>query len=302
MPRNQTLTYLQHRFQEIGIQPDTGKGQNFLIDINLQKLLVKTAELTARDVALEVGTGTGALAELMADVAAVVVTVEVDPHLFELASEVLYGRPNVVMLRFDALKNKNRMNPEVLQAVRDALAAEPDRQFKLVANLPYSIATPVLTNLLAGDVVPVTMTATIQKEVADRLVASPGSKDYGSLSVWVQSQCDVQIVRTLPPSVFWPRPKVTSAIVHLRVDAAKRARIADLHYFHQFVRAIFIHRRKFLRSNLLGALKRHLSKAQVDAIMHAQQLGPDVRAEQLSVEAMAGLCEAVRQQAPDWTL
>ena len=94
----------------------------------------------------------------------------------------------------------------------------------------------MIANLLASPIVPRSMTVTIQKELADRITAQPGTKDYGALSVWVQSQCRVELVRVLPPSVFWPRPKVTSAIIHIEVDDAKRRRIADLAFFHDFVR------------------------------------------------------------------
>ena len=180
---------------------------------------------------LEVGTGTGSLTAAMADAAAAVVTVEIDPQLFALAAEELHARANVLLLQADVLKNKNRINPIVLDAVDERLRAAPARRFKLVANLPYNVATPILGNLLALDVPPRSMTVTIQKELADRIVARPGTKDYGSLSIWIQSQCRAEIVRVMPPSVFWPRPKVDSAIVQIELDDALRGRIADRAFF-----------------------------------------------------------------------
>ena len=167
---------------------------------------------------LEVGTGTGSLTALLAQRAAAVVTVEVDPQMFQLASEELHRFDNVVMLQVDALQNKNQLNPAVLEAVAPQLAAAPGRRFKLVANLPYNIATPILGNLLAEETPPQTMTATIQKELAERITARPGSKDYGALSIWIQSQCRVEILRVLPPEAFWPRPKVSSAFVQITLD------------------------------------------------------------------------------------
>ena len=298
----QTKTFLMQRFREIGLEPASRHGQNFLIDLNLVELLVASAELDQRDVVLEVGTGTGSLTAMMAERAATVVTVEIDAHLFELASEELLRFDNVTMLRFDALKNKNQFDPRVMEAVGAALSAAPERRFKLVANLPYNVATPVLSNLLLTEHVPVMMVATIQKELADRIVAQPWTKDYGALSVWMQSQCTVEIVRVMPPSVFWPVPKVHSAIVKLVVDSAKRAAIPDLEYFHQFIRAIFFHRRKFLRANVLSALKRHLSKEQVDAILAEMNFRPDTRTEQLDVPTLLALTERVRAAAPDWRL
>ena len=296
--RNQTLSFLLRRFREAGIRPRAGLGQNFLVDLNLQDLLLRTAEPGPRDVVLEVGAGTGSLTALLAAEAAAVVSVEIDPHLFQLAGEELDGLQNVVLLRLDALKNKNRFHPAVLDAVGEQLAASPGRQLKLVANLPYNVATPVLSNLLAIDEPPRTMTVTIQKELADRIVARPGTRDYGSLSIWLQSQCRVQIVRVMPPSAFWPRPKVTSAIVHVVLDDELRARIPDRDFFHGFVRSMFFHRRKFLRSELLSAFKKRLGKPEVDGILARLGLDPTVRAEQLDVEAMLALAETVRAELP----
>ncbi|NLE61210.1 MAG: ribosomal RNA small subunit methyltransferase A, partial [Planctomycetes bacterium] len=203
---SQTLSFLVRRFREAGIEPRRKLGQNFLIDLNLRDLAIRTADVKSDDVVLEVGTGTGSFTVLLAEAAAAVVTVELDPQLFALAGEELHALANVHMLHGDALKNKNRINPAVLEAVEEKLHAAPGRRFKLVANLPYNIATPILSNLLALPAPPRTMTVTIQKELADRIVAVPGTKDYGSLAIWVQSQCRAEIVRIMPPSVFWPRP------------------------------------------------------------------------------------------------
>ncbi|MEX2170952.1 MAG: 16S rRNA (adenine(1518)-N(6)/adenine(1519)-N(6))-dimethyltransferase RsmA [Pirellulales bacterium] len=298
----QTKTFLMQRFREIGLEPASRHGQNFLIDLNLVELLVASAELGEHDVVLEVGTGTGSLTAMMAERAAAVVTVEIDAHLFELASEELLRFDNVTMLRFDALKNKNLFDPRVMEAVGAALSAAPGRRLKLVANLPYNIATPVLSNLLLTEHVPHLMVATIQKELADRIVAQPWTKDYGALSVWMQSQCAAEIVRVMPPSVFWPMPKVNSAIVKLVIDPKKRAAIPDLEYFHQFIRAIFFHRRKYLRANVLSALKQHLSKEQVDAILAEMNFQTDTRTEQLDVPTLLALTERVRAAAPEWRL
>lgn len=293
---NQTLSFLMRRFREAGIHPRTRLGQNFLIDLNLQRFLLETAQLTPDDVVLEVGTGTGSLTGLMAAEAAAVVTVEVDRDLFRLASEELDGLENVTLLELDALKNKNRLNPAVLEAVEEQLAAAPGMQLKLVSNLPYNVATPILANLLATERPPRTMTVTIQKELADRIVARPGTKNYGSLSIWLQSQCRVEIVRVMPPTVFWPRPKVTSAIIHVVLDDKLRGRIPDREFFHGFIRAMFFHRRKFLRSELLSAFKKRLTKPEVDRILDRLSVDPTTRAERLDVGAMLALAELVRAE------
>jgi 16S rRNA (adenine1518-N6/adenine1519-N6)-dimethyltransferase len=230
----------------------------------------------------------------MAAEAAAVVTVEIDKELFRLAGEQLRTLDNVRMMQLDALKNKSHLNPLVLEAIDRELSAAPGRQWKLAANLPYQVATPILTNCLDLDRPPRSMTVTIQKELADRIQAVPRTKDYGALSIWVQSQCHVELVRTMPPSVFWPRPKITSAILHITLDDQLRQRIPDRAYFHQFVRAMFFHRRKFLRSGLIGVTKNRLEKPQVDQLMARLGLGGNARAEELDVPAMLALCEAVR--------
>ncbi len=291
---SQTLSYLRKRFDATGIRPLTRFGQNFLIDLNLHRVLVTAADLGPRDVVLEVGTGTGALTGLMADSAAAVVTVEVDQALFALAREQLLGWPTITMLHTDVLKNKNTLNPSVVHTVQQVLAKVPESRLKLVANLPYNIATPLISNLLRAEILPFSMTVTIQRELAERIMAGPGSKDYGALSVWIQAQCHGEIVRYLPPSVFWPRPKVESAIIHLEVDQQLRQAIPDRDFFHEFLRGIFLHRRKFLRAGLLSTYKRRLGKPEVDHIMTEQNFAADTRAEQLDLPRLLKLCEAIR--------
>jgi len=293
----QTVSYLTARFREAGIRPDVRHGQNFLIDLNLLDLLLNAADIQPTDVILEVGTGMGSLTSRMAEKAAAVVTVEIDERMYALASEELIDYSNVLMLQKDALKSKNHLEPEVIAVVTEQLELDPARRFKLVANLPYNIATPILSNLLTCDVVPLSMTATIQKELAERMVAVPSTKDYSALSIWMQALCDIQIVRILPPQVFWPKPKVHSAIVHIVPSPEKRARIPDLAFFHDFVRSLFLHRRKFLRGVLIVMLKERVEKQIIDELLAAFQFPEDVRAEQLDVETILTLSEAVKDLA-----
>jgi len=279
------------------VRPKSRHGQNFLIDLNLLRVLVETARIDRNDVVLEVGCGTGSLTVQLARQAAWVVTVEIDPDMRRLAEEQLSGCENVTLIPYDALKNKNTINPRVLAALAEQLAGFPTRRFKLAANLPYNIATPLITTLLDLDRPPVSMTVTIQKELADRMLAKPGTKDYGALSVWVQSQCDVEIARFLPPQAFWPRPQVTSAIVQITLRDDLRAAIPDRPFFHTFVRSMFFHRRKLLRSELLSATKGQLDKARVDALLEQLELSPTSRAEELSVPQFLELANAVQDVA-----
>ena len=292
----QTISYLNRRFEEVGLNPNKRHGQNFLIDLNLIQLLADSAELTPDDVVLEVGTGTGSLTGLLAAKARHVITVEIDQHLHQLAQEELEEHENITFLHQDALKNKNNFAPEVLDTVKAELDKYPGSIFKLAANLPYNVATPIISNLLRCPLLPESLTVTIQKELGDRLVAEPNSKDYGALSVWAQSLCDVRIVRIMAPSVFWPRPKVDSAIVHLEHRPDKRNKIPDIEFFHIFTRRIFFHRRKFLRSVAISAFKHELEKSEVDEVLVTQGLGPEARTEQLPVQKLQELCEAFRQK------
>ena len=289
--KKQTVSYLRQRFSEIGFRPYAKHGQNFLIDLNILDFIVREADIQPNDVVLEVGMGTGSLTVRLAEQAAHVVSVEIDPHLAQLAQEQFDLDSPITILQHDVLKNKNRLHPDVLETVRTVMASVPEARFKLVANLPYSVATPIISNLLASDLPPHSMTVTIQKELGDRIVAEPRSKDYSSLSVWVQSQCEVAIARELAPTVFWPRPKVYSAIVSMVLAPERRSKIAELPVFHHFVRHLFIHRRKFLRGSLLAAFK-SLDKPTVDQVMEDLGFDASSRAEELTVPQILQLHHA----------
>jgi len=294
MSERQTLSFLSRRLEQHGLQPKTKYGQNFLIDLNLLDMLHTTAKVNSSDVVLEIGTGMGSLSTRMAPNAGWVVTVEIDSKLQQIASVELREFSNVTMLHLDALKNKNHLRPELMDEVRTQMQSIPNAKFKLVANLPYNVATPIISNLMQEVPLVDRMVVTIQKELAERIVAPPSTKDYSALSIWMQSQCECRIVRIMPPSVFWPRPKVESAILEIVPKAALRNRIKDHSYFHGKVRALFFHRRKFLRSQLATALQEELTKTQVDEILASHSLQPNLRAEQLSVVQIIDLLEACR--------
>lgn len=298
MSSKQTVSYLTKRFREVGLQPDSRHGQNFLIDMNLIQLLVDSAKIGSNDLVLEVGTGMGSLTSLMAPRAAHVITVEIDSHLYQLAREELEEFDNITMVQQDALRNKNNFSEVVLDTIKQEFGKIENGQFKLVANLPYNVATPIISNLLLTEVLPTSMTVTIQKELADRIVAKPRTKDYSALSIWMQSLCECRIVRVMAPSVFWPRPKVNSAILHLEHSLEKRALISDIKFYHEFVRALFFHRRKFLRSVVISAFKGQLTKEQVDEVLTELEFGPETRAEELPVEQIRKMAEAFRQKLP----
>jgi 16S rRNA (adenine1518-N6/adenine1519-N6)-dimethyltransferase len=291
-PTRQTTAYLKDLFQQVGFTIDARRGQNFLVDLNLLDLLERTAGVTAADAVLEVGAGTGALTERLARAAGRVVTVEIDPRLAQLARERVIECDNVHLVEGDVLAGKHRLAPAVLAAIDEARAACPQGRLLLVANLPYCVATPVISNLLALPRPFDAAIVTVQREMAERMTAAAGSHSYNALSVWIGSQCRSEIVRILPPSVFWPRPKVDSAIVRLDLEPDRRARITDLERFHAFVRDVFCHRRKVLRGVLIrlaGGKQQAAAVEAVDALYGSLGLDATIRAEDISPDRFVDL-------------
>ncbi len=293
----QTLGHLRSLLDRHQLRPKSKLGQNFLIDLNLLDLIVRTAELTRDDFVLEVGSGTGSLTTRLAQVAGAVLSVEIDPSFFALACEATSGHPNVHLIRADVLKTKNEINPDVFAALDELLRRtnrdSPATPFnlKLVANLPYAVATPLLANLLISGRPFERMVTTVQWEIAERLTARPRTKAYGALAVLVQSLADVSLVRRVAASVFWPRPQVASAIVLVRPNAAKRARVGDVVRFRNFLRDLYTQRRKNLRGALAGGPGGRRDKAEVDRILGELDIAGTRRAEELSIEDHLRLSE-----------
>ncbi len=295
MENRQTISYVAGRLKAAGLRPINRFGQNFLVDLNLMELIARSAELGPQDVALEIGTGTGSLTTRLAKRAGQVVTVEIDENLAQLARQEFATSPHVTLLQQDALKNKNTIHPAVYAAINEAMRRiGPGARLKLVANLPYSVATPIISNLLDCPIVPTRMVVTIQKELAERIIAPPSTKDYSALSIWVQTLATSEIVRILPPSVFWPRPKVHSAILRIDPLESLRQRVTDVGFFHRTVRALYFHRRKFLRSVVVSAMKETLTKEEVDIVLDKAGMTATTRAEELSVTATINLIEHLR--------
>lgn len=291
----QTQTYLRGLFFRAGIAPRHALGQNFLIDLNILDLIVETAAIGANDLILEVGTGAGALSTMLAERAGGLIAVEVDPAMARLATAALKNNaPAARVIEADILKNKNTINPVVVEAIRARLAESPALTLKLTANLPYHIATPLIINLLVHQELELeSATVTIQRELAERLAAVAGSSAYGSASVIVRALAEIEIVRILPPSVFWPRPKVESAVVSIRSNPAKRSRLeasGGVERFHTIVRELFLHRRKTLRG-VLARPSAALAASFPDGEARLRAAGIDGmrRAETLSVDEFVAL-------------
>jgi 16S rRNA (adenine1518-N6/adenine1519-N6)-dimethyltransferase len=289
----QTLSYLRGLFAARGIHPKNKLGQCFLIDLNLLDLIVRSAELSREDLVVEIGSGTGSLTARLAHEAGAVFSVEIDPTFHTLARETVGDRENVVLFQGDILENKNTLNPDALAALARLRDVSGCPQLKMVANLPYAVATPVLSNFLLSDFRFERMVVMVQSEIADRLLARPGTKAYGALAVLVQSLADVEAVRPrVPPAVFWPRPEVASAIVAIRPSVEKRARVGDVVRFRNFLRDLYSQRRKNLRGALAGLPSHQRAKAEVDRKLAELGLDGTVRAEYLDVEKHLLLCGA----------
>jgi 16S rRNA (adenine1518-N6/adenine1519-N6)-dimethyltransferase len=250
-------------------------GQNFLADPNLLDAIVRDAGLSADDVVLEVGAGEGVLSERLAAVAAHLHCVEIDRRL-EPALAALAARPNVSLHWGDAM--------------RIDLAALAPAPTAMVANLPYAVATPLILRTIEQLPSLRTWTVMVQREIADRLRATPGGRIYGSPSVLVQLACEVELLRNVDPAVFRPRPRVDSAILRLRrtgpgADAATR----------ELVRAAFAHRRKSLARSLEHSRPGALAAAR--AALAALGLPEDARAEALSPAQFAALSAKLQAEA-----
>ncbi len=302
--QRQTQSYLRMLFAQRGVAPQHRYGQNFLIDLNIHDLIVEAAGIGPDDVVLEIGPGAGAMTALMASRASAVIAVDIDPAMVSLTEEATAEMPNVHVMLADALSNKHSIDPAVLDNVRAALTASPGKRFKLVANLPYNVATPLILNLMIHpELCPSKIVVTIQLELAERMRAAPGTDAYGALSVLIQALSDCELVRALPPTVFWPRPKVESAVVAITPNPAKRGQIRDLPWFQSVVRQVFLHRRKNLRGTLHSAYGETLSKPEIDAMLESIGLKSQIRAEAMNVEEFRALVEALRERlGPSTTL
>lgn len=219
----QTLNDIKALLESHGLRPKHSLGQNFLHDANQMRRILAAAKPREGDLVLEVGPGTGALSEWVLEAGATLVAVEIDRDLEPILRDRVAPRATrpgqFELVVDDVLEGKHAVNPRVIEALRRA-SNTPDGAplppFKLIANLPYHVASPLLANLVIDHPSMSLAVVMIQREVADRLTAPPGGKDYGPLGVLIQAMCEVDRVATLSPGCFWPPPTIDSAVVRLR--------------------------------------------------------------------------------------
>ncbi len=243
----QTKRQIQQLLASAGASPNKRLGQHFLIDLNLMRLLINSANIHNNDIVLEVGCGTGSLTEALAQHAGYCLAVELDKGLAKIAKRQLAKVKNLEIINIDILDNKNTLSRVVANTLALAHKKYAGR-ILLVANLPYNVASPVMLNLVTGPTIADSMYVTVQKEVADQMTASPGSGDYGTLSIFLGAIGDVKTIRILKPMVFWPRPQVDSAMVSFVRKEAKLGRIQNMELFSETINLFMGHRRKMLKA------------------------------------------------------
>jgi 16S rRNA (adenine1518-N6/adenine1519-N6)-dimethyltransferase len=277
----QTKRHIQQLLSSAGVSANRRLGQHFLIDLNLMRLLVDSANVRPDDVVLEVGCGTGSLTEALAERAGRVIAVELDRNLAAIAEEQLAEMDHVELVNADILEGKHTLARMVTNALAGARKTCPGRVL-LIANLPYSVAAPVMMNLVTGPIVADGMYVTVQKEVARRMAAGPGSDDYGTLSILLNATGDLQTIRMLKPAVFWPRPQVDSAMVAFVRSPEKAGRIAKMARFTETVHFFMGHRRKTLLACTRLAREHFAGIADWPEIFEHCRIDPKKRPEQLA--------------------
>ncbi len=259
-------------------------GQNFLIDAHVVEKILSSAALTQEDCVLEIGPGIGTMTQALAERAGQVIAVEIDRNLIPILSDTLVGYSNVTVICADILK---------MDLKKLAQEQNGGRPFKVVANLPYYITTPIIMGLLEGDVPVETITIMVQKEVADRIKEKPGKKEYGALSLAVQYYAKPEIVANVPPNCFMPRPKVGSAVIRLTRYQEPPVFTVDEKLMFALIRASFNQRRKTLVNGLLNSPEIVHTKEQIQTALEEQNLSLSVRGETLSLQQFAELSNSL---------
>jgi 16S rRNA (adenine1518-N6/adenine1519-N6)-dimethyltransferase len=267
-----------------GLHLTRALGQHFLVDGNVLARLLEAAELSAQDTVLEIGPGIGTLTEELCSRAGRVVAVEMDDRLLSVLDDTLGYRGNLEMVAGDAM----RVDLSALFA--------PGKPVKVVSNLPYNVATPLILRLLRELPQAEIMVVTVQRELAERYTARPGLSAYGGVSVKMRLLCEVRRLAWVPPTVFLPPPRVESAV--LRIDRrGGDSRGVEVGPFFRFVDAAFSTRRKMLVNSLSGGRDPYCSRASIAAALQAVGLPPGARAEELSCEELLSVLCALSPPA-----
>ena len=261
-------------------------GQNFLVDTHVLDKIIQAAGLTKEDMVLEIGPGIGTMTQYLAENAGRVMAVEIDSNLIPILEETLKDYDNVTVI-----------NEDILKVDVKALAEEYNggRPIKVVANLPYYITTPIIMGLFESCVPIENITVMVQKEVAERMQAGPGTKNYGALSLAVQYYAEPYIVANVPPNCFIPRPSVGSAVIRLTRHEKMPVEVKDEKLMFALIRASFNQRRKTLQNSLSNSGELSFSKEEIGRAIEKMGLSSSVRGEALTLEQFAGLADVLRE-------
>jgi dimethyladenosine transferase len=259
-------------------------GQNFLIDSSVLEHILSFSEINKDDLIIEIGPGIGTLTEALCERAGFVVAIEIDDKLIPILEENLSARDNFKLIHGDALK------------VDYLSLLEEHKEFssvKVVANLPYYITTPILMDLLEKKLPLKSITVMVQKEVALRMKAAPGTKDYGALSLAVQYYSEPAIVQEVPPHCFIPRPNVSSSVIHLRLHKKAPVSVQDPALLFKTIKFSFMQRRKTLVNALASGF--HLDKRQLQDLLSSLSYPENVRGETLSLADFSLISDGIRE-------
>ncbi len=257
-------------------------GQNFLIDGHVLDKIVDAADITKDDYVIEIGPGIGSMTQCLCERAGKVTAVEIDRDLIPILKETLAGYDNLNIINDDILK---------VDIASLIAAHNGGRKAKIAANLPYYITTPIVMTLLESRVPVSSITIMVQKEVADRMQAVPGSKDYGALSLAVRYYSKPHIVANVPPNCFIPRPKVGSAVICLKVFDEPEVKVKDEKLMFKLIRAAFNQRRKTLVNSIANAGDIDFSKQDIADALDDMKLPQTIRGEALNLEQFAALAD-----------
>jgi len=291
----QTKSQIEMLLASAGVEPNKRLGQNFLIDLNLMRLLIDDANISKDDLVLEVGCGTGSLTQALAERAGHVIAVEIDQMLAQIAEGELADADNVEIFNTDILENKNTISRTISGAIESARKNISGR-FLLVSNLPYSIASPLMMNLITGAIVADAMYVTVQKEVAERMTSAPGDRHYGTLSIHMAATGEVKTERILKPTVFWPQPQINSAMISFVGKTEKRNRIKSMDLLGDVINLFMQHRRKMVKACVKFAAGELAVINNWPEIFQKCNIDPHNRPEQLTPEdfiAVSNLCNEI---------
>ncbi len=262
-------------------------GQNFLVDTNILEKIVEVSGITKQDCVLEIGPGIGTMTQYLAENAREVVAVEIDRALIPILKDTLSAYDNVDIINEDILKADIR---------RIAEEKNGGRPFKVVANLPYYITTPIIMGLFESGVALESITVMVQKEVAERMTVGPGTKDYGALSLAVQYYCKPEVMMQVSPSCFLPKPSVGSAVIRLTRYKDAPVRVKEERQMFAIIRASFNQRRKTLVNGLSNAAELQMTKQDVSEALERMGLPPAVRGETLTLAQFAELSDILTEK------